>query len=84
MIDGRRLDDIAQKLINILPAGLQTAKDDLEKNLKLWLQSTLSQLNFVSRDEFDAQTKVLARTREKLDRLEHELAIIEQKIADQN
>lgn len=84
MIDGRRLDDIAQKLINILPAGLQTAKDDLEKNLKLCLQSTLSQLNFVSRDEFDAQTKVLARTREKLDRLEQELAIIEKKIADQN
>jgi ubiquinone biosynthesis accessory factor UbiK len=84
MIDGRHLDDIAQKLINILPAGLQTAKDDLEKNLKLWLQSTLSQLNFVSRDEFDAQTKVLARTRAKLDRLEQELAIIEKKIADQN
>lgn len=80
MIDAKRLDDIAQKLSNILPTSLQAAKEDVEKNIKHILQSAFAQLDLVTREEFDAQTKVLERTREKLDSIEEELRLLEKKL----
>ncbi|HSC75898.1 MAG TPA: accessory factor UbiK family protein [Pseudomonadales bacterium] len=48
--------------------------DELEKILHALLQSALARLDLVSRSEFDAQCKVLARTRERLEKAEKELA----------
>jgi BMFP domain-containing protein YqiC len=51
---------------------------DMEKNLKASLSAWLSRLDLVTREEFDVQAQVLARTREKLAELEARLASLEQ------
>jgi hypothetical protein len=70
MIDTKTLDDLAGRLANSLPAGLQLLQDDLKKNLRANLEAALARLDLVTREEFDVQAAVLARTREKLTSLE--------------
>jgi len=77
MIDARVFDDIAASLGKLLPPGAAELKDDFEKNVKAALQSAMGRLDLVTREEFDVQTKVLQRTREKLNDLERRLEILE-------
>ena len=70
-------DDLAKKITGLLPGNLQQVQQDLESNIKALLQSSLSKMNLVTREEFDVQSALLARTREKLDRLEKQLSEIE-------
>ncbi len=70
-------DDLAKKITGLLPGNVQQIQRDLESNIKALLQSSLSKMNLVSREEFDVQSALLARTREKLDQLEKQLAEIE-------
>ena len=70
MIDPKHLDDMAQRIAGSLPSGLQVLKADLERNLRAALEAGLAKLDLVTREEFDVQSAVLARTREKLERLE--------------
>ena len=72
-------DDLAKKITGLLPGNIQQMQLDLESNIKALLQSSLSKMNLVSREEFDVQAALLARTREKLDQLEKELAEIGKK-----
>jgi BMFP domain-containing protein YqiC len=51
----------------------------LKKNIRTLLEGTLAKLDLVTREEFDAQTKVLARTREKLEQLEKTISELEDK-----
>ena len=51
--------------------------DQLDRNAKTLLKGALTRLDVVSREEFDAQTAVLRRTRERLEQLERDLAIAE-------
>ena len=67
-------DDLAKKITGLLPGNVQQIQQDLESNIKALLQSSLSKMNLVSREEFDVQSALLARTREKLDQLEKQLA----------
>ena len=80
MIDPKLLDDLAKRLSASAPAGLQTLQDDLRRSLRASLESALSRLDLVTREEFDVQTAVLARTREKLERLEGEIALLERQL----
>ena len=82
MWDSNLLEELAQKLSNILPESVQSAKCDFKNNIKQVLQSSLAKLELVSREEFDAQTKVLQRTRAKLDAIAEELSTLEQRIMD--
>lgn len=66
-------DDLAKKITGLLPGNVQQIQQDLESNIKALLQSSLSKMNLVSREEFDVQSALLARTREKLDQLEKQL-----------
>lgn len=75
--DPTLLDDIAKRLAANLPDSLQQAKADLERNFRAVLESALSRLDLVSREEFDTQTAVLKRTREKLDALAAEVERLE-------
>lgn len=72
-----RIDELAQKLLQGLPPGLLHLRDDVEQNFRAVLRANLARLDLVARDEFDAQTKVLARTRAQLEALEHRLAALE-------
>ena len=67
-------DDLAKKISDLLPGNLH---NDIESNIKALLQSSLSKMNLVTREEFDIQSALLNRTREKLDQLEKQLAELE-------
>jgi hypothetical protein len=77
MIDSKTLDDLTRKLSRLLPADLDILKQDMEKNIRATLQSTFQKLDLVTREEFDVQTEVLNRTREKIEALEKKLAELE-------
>jgi BMFP domain-containing protein YqiC len=57
----------------------QSPAADLEKNLRALLASFFARLDLVTREEFDVQRQVLLRTREKLERLESQVAALEQR-----
>ncbi|MFC1602872.1 accessory factor UbiK family protein [Pseudomonadota bacterium] len=82
MIDSKILDDIAQRLAKTVPTGLQVLQDDLKHNLRAGLEAGLAHLDLVTREEFDVQAAVLARTREKLEALEKLVAELEQQKAE--
>ncbi len=54
---------------------------DVERNVKAMLSQGFSKLDLVTREEFDTQTQVLARTRARLEELEQRVAELEQKLA---
>lgn len=76
-MDPRFIDDLARRLSNAVPPGVNALRRDLEDNFKAVLQAALAKLDLVSRQEFDVQAGVLRRTREKLEALETRLAALE-------
>jgi BMFP domain-containing protein YqiC len=64
------LKNLAAQLSENLPSHLGTLKSDFEKNCQRVLQHAFDKLDLVSREEFDLQSKVLQRTRKKLDEME--------------
>ena len=76
-MDAFRIDEIARRLLERIPPALRSMQADLETNFRAVLRERLSKLDLVSRDEFDAQARVLERTREKLEALEARLAALE-------
>lgn len=76
-MDTLRIDEIARRLMERVPPALRSMQEDLESNFKAILRERLSRLDLVSRDEFDAQTRVLERTRVRLEALEARLAALE-------
>jgi len=64
------LDELVDKLGKALPPGAAELKADFDKNARATLQTALSKMDLVTREEFDIQAALLERTREKLDRLE--------------
>jgi len=71
------LDDLARQLAQSLPQNLRALGGDLERNFKAMLQSGLERMDLVTREEFDVQSAVLERTREKLEAMEARLADLE-------
>jgi BMFP domain-containing protein YqiC len=72
-----RIDEIARRLFESVPPAFRSMQHDLETNFRAVLRSTLGKLDVVTRDEFDTQTKVLERTRAKLEELEKKVAELE-------
>ncbi len=84
MLDPKQLDELSHRLADSLPKGLQALQEDLQRNLRAALEIGLSKLDLVTREEFDVQRALLARTREKVDRLEAEVRLLEQQVLDKN
>jgi hypothetical protein len=76
--DPRALEDLARRLSEAMPPQVQALRADIESNFKSVLQAGLSRLDLVTRQEFDVQAGVLARTREKLVALEARLQALEE------
>ncbi|AWL13399.1 uncharacterized protein HMF8227_02951 [Saliniradius amylolyticus] len=79
MIDPKKLEQIAKQVTDAIPPGVKTMAEDMEGRVKQVLQSQLGKLDMVTREEFEVQTQVLLRTREKLAQLETRLEKLEQK-----
>lgn len=82
MIDLDQLDDLARRLSSLVPPGLRgesarELRSELQQNFRAVLQSGLSRLDLVTREEFEVQRAVLLRTREKLEHLERTVAELE-------
>ncbi|WP_455233844.1 accessory factor UbiK family protein [Thiogranum longum] len=77
MLDPKILDDIASRLNRAVPPAAKAVQQDLEKNLRAAVQSALARLDLVTREEFDVQSKVLARSRAKIEQLEKTVAALE-------
>lgn len=82
MIDPKKIEQIATQLQSALPKGVWEIGADIDKKMRAILQSQLGKLDLVNREEFDVQTQVLLRTREKLSQMEKRLAELEARLAE--
>ena len=80
--NGPKLDELARKLAETVPGNIKSMGEDMERNFKSMLQSALARMDLVTREEFDVQLAVLARTREQLEALEARLAALEENAPD--
>ena len=76
-IDPKSLEDLARRLADAVPPGIAAIRDDLERNFRAVLQGGLARLDLVMRQEFDIQSAVLRRSRERLEELEKRIAALE-------
>ena len=80
MINPAKIEEIAKQISSNMPQGVKNLADTFESKTKQVIQNKLAEMDFVSREEFDIQSKVLMRTREKLAELEAKVAEIEAKL----
>ena len=79
-MDAQRIEDIARRLFESIPPSLRAAQADLESNFRSVLRAGLARLDLTTREEFDTQTRVLARTRELVEQLEARVAQLESQL----
>lgn len=77
MLDAKKIEEIVQSITNALPSGITSIQADIEKNIRAAMSATFSKLDLVTREEFEIQTQVLNRTREKLEALTQRVAELE-------
>ncbi len=82
MIDIAHIDDLARRLSSLVPPGVREGREELQQSFKSMLQAGLGRLDLVTREEFDVQRAVLARTREKLESLQAQVAEMEARARD--
>lgn len=80
--NSRLFDQLSRAVREVLPEGAGQLQDDVRKNLQATLATALERMDVVSREEFDVQAAVLARTREKLTALEDKVAHLEQELLE--
>src|SRR5690606_1567888 len=78
MISRETIDQLAQQIGNLF--GHHSLPQDFQRNLRALIQSGLTKMDVVTREEFEAQTAVLERTRAKLDQLETQLTELAQQL----
>ena len=80
MIDPKAFEDLAQRFADAMPPGVRQFQAEMEKNFHAALQAAFAKLELVTREEFDVQQAVLARTRAKLEELEKQVAELETRV----
>ena len=84
MFPPHHLEDLARTLVSALPTSLQNLESEMQQQFKDILQATFARLDLVTREEFDVQVKVLARTREKIDALQMQVdTLLQEKNSNQ-
>lgn len=73
----QRVEELANKVIGLLPEGAHALGEDVRRNLRGALTAALARMDLVTREEFDVQAAVLARTRAKLEALEKRVTELE-------
>ncbi|QQP94584.1 ubiquinone biosynthesis accessory factor UbiK [Lysobacter enzymogenes] len=82
MIDLNYIDDLARRLSTLVPPGVREGREEMQQNFKSVLQTGLTKLDLVTREEFEVQRAVLLRTREKLEELQRTVAELEARLDD--
>lgn len=82
MIDPGILDDFAKRLSDIIPDSAQGLRHDVEKNVRAVINSTFTKLDLITREEFEVQKNVLARSRTKIEALEQQLTELETRLQE--
>lgn len=77
MLQTKLIDDIAKEVGKLIPAGMGQMQRDVEKNLRAAVERSFDRMGLVTREDYDVQCAVLARTREKLEGLERRVAELE-------
>lgn len=77
MIDPKTLDTLVGRIVDGMPAGFGRVRDDVRNNLRAAVSAALARMDLVTREEFDVQAAVLARTRAKLEALEARVGELE-------
>ena len=77
-MNNESVENIARKLAEAVPEGLRSVREDLEQNFRAVLRASLNKLDLVTREEFEVQEAVLAKTRAKLEKLEGIVRELEQ------
>jgi BMFP domain-containing protein YqiC len=81
-MDSFRIDDIARRLFEGLPEAARTMRRDIESNFRAVLQSSLGKLDLTTREEFEVQSKVLERTRTRIEQLELRIVTLEKRLVE--
>lgn len=74
------IENLVKKLVDAVPEGLRSMREELEQNFRSVLRTGLGKLDLVTREEFEVQEAVLVRTRDKLEALEKRLAEFEKNL----
>jgi BMFP domain-containing protein YqiC len=74
MFNPQQLEGLARKVLDVIPAEMGQAPEAMKAQVKATLQRALQDMDMVTREEFDTQRAVLAKTRAKLEALEQRLA----------
>nr|ALK44267.1 protein of unknown function DUF526 [Colwellia sp. C1] len=83
MLNAKKIEEIAKQVTDSIPPGLKNLANNFEDKTKSVLQRKLSQLDVVTREEFDVQTQVLIKTRSKIAELELRLTELEANLMEE-
>lgn len=81
MFKPTQIDDIVRRVQSALPADLEAIGDDVRRNVRAVVSAGLDRMEVVTREEFDVQSAVLSRTREKLEQLEARVEALSAKLS---
>ncbi len=81
MFDPKILEQVAKQIHSAMPKPVKDLGHDVEQKVREVIQAQLTKLDIISREEFDIQTQVLLRTRQKLTEMEQKLAELEKQLA---
>lgn len=70
LIDLKKIEEMVDGIAKVLPGGVADVRTEIRENIKIVVASSFERMNLVTREEFDAQSALLKRTRAKLDELE--------------
>jgi BMFP domain-containing protein YqiC len=79
-MDNVNIEEMARKFVSGLPTALSSMRAELEANFRAALQGAAGRFDLATRSEFDVQTKVLERSRQRIAQLEARLAALEERL----
>jgi len=77
MLNASQLEEMAKKIADVIPQGVGGVPSGVQAQVKVILARAFEKMDLVSREEFDIQVAVLAKTRQKLENLEKTVAELE-------
>lgn len=84
MVNPNTLDEISRRILEALPQGLAQLPEEVKKNVRSAVSAALARADLVTREEFDVQSAVLARTREKVTALEDAVGRLEEELLNRS